>query len=273
MQLLFRRLSNYKVLSAVKLAVFVGALMALLVTSASATVVGTLATGSGGSIMVSLTFIRFTLDPSANPAGAPWNAEVSTATNLMFAGCSSGVLGSAGCLDAPPNSPNEAISINHNTDLTATTVLPEDGFLLFAGNGTSHATIDYTLSQVLLGPANTNCAGLAQFQSCSVVAGSPIVLTLQGTGTTATLNLAGTVSDGVGPANSWTGKFSATFPNQTPADLQAFILGGGVVNTSNSGTFASTAIPEPSYAAILIGGALVSLATLLRKRKQRNEIL
>jgi len=242
--------------------------MALMAPTASATVVGTLATGSGGSIMVSLTFIRFTLDPSANPSGAPWNGEVSTATNLTFAGCASGVLGTAGCLDAAPNNPNEAVEINHNTDLTASTVLPEDGFLLFAGNGTTHATIDYTLTQVLAGTSNTNCGGLAQFESCSVFAGSPVVLTLEGTGTTATLNLSGTVTDGVGPIANWTGKFSATFPNQTPAALQAIILGGGTLNTSNSGTFFSTAVPEPSYTAILIGGALVSLASLLRKKRR-----
>lgn len=267
-----------------KISLLVLTVMAVLVPTASATVVGTLAVGSGGSIQVSLTFIRFTTDPSSAPPGPPWNGEISTATSLMFAGCPSGILGTAGCLGAAPFGLNEAVEINHNTDLTSSTVLPEDGFLLFSGNGTTHATIDYTLTQVLAGSTNTNCAGLAQFESCSVFVGSPIVLTLQGSGTTASLNLAGTVSDGVGPIADWTGMFSATFPNQTPEDLllalcpsgtcgPADFARGTTLTTSNSGTFFSTAVPEPSYTAILIGGGLISLATLLRKRKCKVVLL
>jgi hypothetical protein len=266
-----------------KFGIAILAMMAMLVPAASASVVGTLATGSGGSIIVSLTFVRFSSDPSSNPAGPPWNAEVSNATSLMFAGCPSGTLGLAGCLDAAPNSPNEAVEINQNTDLTASTVLPENNFLTFAGNGTTHATIDYTLTQVLAGSSNTNCAGLAQFESCSVFVGSPIVLTLEGTGTTATLNLAGTVTDGVGPIANWAGKFSATFPNQTPEQLLLALCPSGTcgpadfsrgttLTTSNSGTFASSTVPEPSYTTILIGGGLISLASLIRKRK-RNVVL
>ena len=245
---------------------------------ASATVIGTLATGSGGSLIFSLSFIRFAVDPSANPPGPPWNGEVSTATSLTFAGCPSGILGTAGCLDSAPFSPNEAVEINHNTDLTASTVLPEDGFLLFAGNGTTHVTIDYTLTSVLAGSSNTNCAGLAQFQSCSFFAGSPLVLTLQGAGTTVTLNLAGSVTDGVGAIANWTGKFAATFPNQTPGQLQlalcpsgtcgaADLARGTTLTTSNSGTFAAlAAVPEPST--LWLGGiGLFGLLFGIRRKK------
>jgi hypothetical protein len=113
--------------------------MILLPAAASADLLGTLDTDSSGSMEFSLTFIRFNIDPAANPSG-PWNADVATATTLTFAGCPSGVLGTTGCLDAAPNGPNEGVEINHNVDLTAATVLPEDGFLLFSGNGTSYAS-------------------------------------------------------------------------------------------------------------------------------------
>jgi hypothetical protein len=162
------------------------------------------------------------------------------------------------------------VEINHATDLTASTVLPEDGFLLFSGNGTSHVTIDYTLTQVLAGSSNTNCAGLAQFQSCSIFLGSPLVLTLEGTGTALTLSLEGTVTDGVGPADPWTGKFSATFPNETPAELQTAILGGATVSTSNSGVFSSagvSSVPEPSSMILLVG----ALGFLIRQNASHHK--
>jgi hypothetical protein len=162
-------------------------------------------------------------------------------------------------------------------------VLPENNFLTFAGNGTTHVVIDYTLTQVLAGSSNANCAGLSQFQSCSInILGqtSPIVLTLEGTGTTATLNLLGTVSDGVGIAANWSGKFSATFPNETPEQILLDLCPSGTCTaadvtanrtkaTSNSGTFNSTTVPEPSYTVVLIGGGLIGLASLIR-RKKRN---
>jgi hypothetical protein len=184
----------------------------------------------------------------------------------MFAGCG-GVLGAPGCLDVAPNAPDEAVEINGNVPLTAATVLPEPGFLRFSGNGTTHVAINYTLTQVLAGSGNANCAGLAQFQSCSVFVGSPIVLTLEGPGTVATLNLSGTVSDGVGAISNWTGKFSATFPTTTPAALQTFVLGGGTETTSNSGSFFATTVPEPSYTVVLIGAGLIGLASLVRRKR------
>jgi len=256
--------------------------LGVFIPAASASVIGTLDVGSGGSLTVSLTAITFNLDPSSDPAGAPWNGEVASATGappnpLTFAGCPTGALGTAGCLDVAPDGPNEAVSINGNVPLTNSTILPENNFLVFAGNGGPHVVIDYTLTQVLAGSTNTNCAGLAQFASCSVFLGSPVVLTLEGAGTTATINFSGTVSDGAGTTN-WMGKFSATFPSTTPAALQAFFCPGGVcagsqsVTTSFAGTFSSSAVPEP-YSMLLIGGGLIGLALLTRRKtKTRMEV-
>jgi len=246
-----------------------------------------LATGSGGSITVSLSAITWSTDPASTPPGPPWNGDVAgslgttSPTFLTFAGCGTGVLGAAGCLDAGINGPNEGIEINGNVPLTPSTVLPENNFLTFAGNGTTHVAIDYTLTQVLAGSTNSNCAGLGQFQSCSInILGqtSPIVLTLEGTGTTATLNLLGTVSDGVGIAANWSGKFSATFPTTTPEQILLALCPSGTCtaadvtanrteSTSNSGTFNSTTVPEPSYTVVLIGGGLIGLAMAIRRKK------
>lgn len=239
---------------------------------ASANVVGNLSIGSGSGITVTLASITWNTDTGANPAGPPWNAEVSSSgTTLTFAGCPSGVLGTAGCLDVAPNSPNEAVEVNNANPLTAGTSLPESGFLLFSGNGTTHAVLNYTLTTVFAGPSNTNCGSLALFQSCAAVAGSPIALELTSTGTTATLNLAGTVTDGTG-TTSWTGSFSATF-TETPAQLQNDFCPGGVCNpsisktTSNSGTFtAVSAVPEPGTMA-LIGAGFIGLSALLRRKR------
>jgi hypothetical protein len=86
------------------------------------------------------------------------------------------------------------------------------------------------------------------------------------------LRLAGTVTDGVGPANPWTGDFSAIIPNQTPATLQAIILGGGTVTTSNSGTFAATSasVPEPSSVILLVGALGFLIRKMHRKRFLRR---
>src|SRR2546425_7894254 len=81
--------------------------------AASAAVVGDLKTGSAGTMTITLTSVSFNSDPSAVGGG---NAEVATGTSLTFAGCASGVLGSAGCLSV-----SEGISV---ATLTSSTVLP-----------------------------------------------------------------------------------------------------------------------------------------------------
>src|SRR6202035_3870230 len=128
--------------------------MLLLATSASADVTGNLVTGSGGTMTISLTSITFNTDTIANPPGPPWNAEVASGTSLKFAGCPSGVLGSAGCLDAAPFNPNEAVEVANGVPITLGGGLgPNNPFLQFAGNGITHANILYTLTGI--GPGSS----------------------------------------------------------------------------------------------------------------------
>jgi hypothetical protein len=234
--------------------------------SANASIIGSLFTGSAGSVVVTLTSINWQPDASANPfPGPPWNGEIANPTALMFNGCASGVTGTLGCLTI-----GDGVVINNNVSLTPSSVLPEDHFLQFA----NHAALDYTLTTVFTGSTNLNCSGLSVGQSCSLFLNSPIILTLgAGNRTSASINLAGTATDGVGPISNWAGGFSATIPNETPAQIQAFFCpGGSCTNTtgsisgSNSGSFFATTVPEPGTFAF-IGGGLIGLATLLRRRK------
>jgi hypothetical protein len=236
--------------------------------NASASVIGTLFTGSAGDISVSNNGITWNTDSSSTPAGPPWNGEVASGTALNFAGCVGG-LGSAGCLSV-----TEGIEINNAVALTPLSVLPEDFFLRFA----AHPLLDFKLVDVLPGSSNTNCAGLSVNQSCSPFLGSPIVLTLlAGNRTGATINFDGVASDNGGATftSNWVGGFSATIPTMTPAQLQALFCPGGVcifgagspvVSASNSGSFFATSIPEPGSLA-MIGGGLLGLAALLRRKK------
>lgn len=244
--------------------------------TASATIIGDLKTGSGGTVTVSLSSITFNPDPSSNPAGPPWNGEVSNGTNLKFAGCPSGVLGTAGCLDAAPFNPTEGIEIANAIPITLSGGLgPNNPFMQFAGNGITHATLLYTVTQLGPGSSNTNCAGLTVGESCSVFAGSPIILTDTSTGTTVTLPALGLATDGAGES-SWLGQFQVPFAGMTPQQIQLFYCPSGTctaddlrsgksLTSSQSGDFVASSIPEPGTISMaLIGLGLSAFA--LRKR-------
>jgi hypothetical protein len=170
-------------------------------------------------------------------------------------------LGSAGCLFN-----GEGVNINHlGPFISGVTALPVDFFLGFGAN----PALDFKLTAVSPGSANTNCFGLLAGDSCSVVAGSPIILTLlTGNRTAVAVSFVGTATDGSGQTSYWTGGFSATLPTQTPADVEAYFIANpnGSIAASNSGSFFATTVPEPGTSA-LIGGALLGLAAVLRRRK------
>lgn len=266
-----------------KMAIALAVVSLVFMVGASATIIGDLKTGTGSTATVSLTNITWNPDPSANPAGPPWNAQVSNGTSLTFAGCPSGVLGTAGCLDAAPFGPTEGVQF---TNLSMANAPPPPlPFITFAGNGVTHATLVYTLTQLGPGSSNTNCAGLTIGQSCSVFAGSPIILTDEPTGTNISLSVMGTASDGAGSSN-WLGllsvPFTKTLPNgtaPTPQNIQLFFCPSGTctpadftsgktLSSPHAGDFIASAVPEPGTISMaLIGLGLSALA--FRKRKDR----
>jgi hypothetical protein len=253
----------------------------LLASNASASVVGTVLTGSTGTVTVSLSNLVFNNDPSAIGGG---NSDVATGTTLTFAGCASGLLGTAGCLSA-----GEGVTVN-NADLTLTapSAANANTFLTFA----AHPNLVYSLSWPPgPGSANTNCATAnANGLSCSVYAGSPIILTYANGNTFVGIGLTGRASDtgvaGLATGSTYTGGFSqfftSTLPNglaPTPQNIQLYFcpsgtcvaadfLSGKTISSSQSGTFTAAAIPEPGTLS-LAGLALVGLG-LWRRRQARS---
>jgi hypothetical protein len=245
---------------------------------ASATIIGDLKTGSGGTVTVTLTSVTFNTDTSSSPPGPPWNAEVASGTDITFAGCPSGVLGTAGCLDSAPFAPNEAIQVF--SPLTATTALPVANFLTFAGNGVSHVALVYSLTGLGPGSTNTNCQGLSIGQSCSVFAGAPLVLTRTASGTEANLSVMGFANDGTG-AVPYAGQFQSPISGMTPGQIQLFFCPSGTctpadftsgasITRSQSGDFVANVVPEPQTTALLLGGLLVLLGRVGMRRFNRG---
>src|ERR1035437_8567865 len=204
--------------------------------SASAGVIGTLFTGSSGLINVTPNSITWNTDPGSISPGT-WNGEVANGTNLTFLGCTGG-LGSAGCLFN-----GEGININHLASLVNGAPFPIDFFLAFAAN----PALDFKLTAVSPGSANLNCFVLNIGDSCSVVPGSPIILTLlSGNRTAVQMSMLGTATDGSGQTSNWTGGFSATLPDMTPAQVETFFGANpnGSISASNPGSFFATTVPR-----------------------------
>ena len=125
------------------------------------------------------------------------------------------------------------------------------------------------------GVGQAACNGLSLGQSCIVTATSPFLLTLVDTdagagvtlGTSIGMVASGTVTDGVGIINSWTGGFT-TQSNKTPGQIAAAILGtpGFVEETHSETLIITTSVPEPGTVSMLVfGAALCGLGYRRRK--------
>lgn len=236
---------------------------------ALASPIGTLGIGSSGIVDATLTSILFTPDPTAVGVcpGAPCNGDVNTGTTLVF--------------NLGPLTPGEGILINGGQPFGAP---PPPGagvinpFLQFA----MHPNLIFNIAGVDSGSTNTNCNGLSNGQSCSILVNgtpSPVLLTRNGTNTNVSISLFGTATDGVGLSSNWTGGFSATIPNMTPLQIEQFYCGADAICTpaevaaspnldvrSTSGSFFATAVPEPSTT-VLMGAGLILLSLTLRRVK------
>lgn len=258
---------------------------------ASANVAGTLGVGSSGFVDATLDSLVWSPDSAALPApGPPWNGDVNSATNVTFTGCTSGVLNSPGCLIL-----QEGILINNGNAFCGgfnptvcsggATTLPVQTFLQFE----LHPNLVYELDGV--GAGSSNDCFVNPTITCSIFVngvGSPVTLTPNGTGGTFVgIGFFGKASDtgvaGLSSPNAsfWQGGFSATIPNMTPAQIEAFFCDGHACTTADilagktlqvdsvSGSFSATIVPEPGTVSLfLIGGALIGLSWFRRRGAQ-----
>jgi len=256
----------------------------LFVPNASATVINTLLTGSTGTVTASLTSLIFNNDPAAQPLG--------TCTTTLGRGCNSDVAsGTSLSFIGGPLATGEGIYVNNN-DLISSPPSAADAntFLTFALHPNLVFSVVFPPGP---GSANTNCATAnSNGLSCSVFAGSPVILTYANGNTFIAFSVHGQVSDtgvaGLATGSSYTGGFSQFFtallPNGTaltPQNIQLYFCPSGTctaadfasgrsITSSQSGTFTAASVPEPQTTALVLGGLLVLLGRVGMRRYSRG---
>ena len=241
----------------VALLIVLGALV-MFSADASAVPLGLLRIDSGtGLVTVGINFIDWS--PPVSPCGATNGSFVVGGGTTLTSAAGTPTVGSTGLIvDLNPGNP-----------------LPVSNFMTFA----SAPGLAFDLLAVGPGSANTNCAGLPVGGSCSIFAGSPVLLISTGTGTAVALSATGIARDGTTNSN-WAGNFTTQITGSSPQSIQSlFGCAPGQPGTSctnptatltstYSGEFLATAasVPEPASLSLL-GFGLLSLAFYRRQRR------
>lgn len=234
-------------------------------TAASADTIGDLKLTSAGTVTISLSSLTFSPDPSSTPPGPPSNAEVVAGTSLKFAGCSSGTLGTAGCLSA-----TEGAQVTSPLSFTSGTI---SSFLTFSAN----PSLVYSLGSIGPGSSTTNCASVTLGNGCSPLAGSPLIFSDTATGTSVLVSFTGQAKDGTNPTN-YMGLITIPFAGLTPQQVLTMLCTSGTCTSADvtaaktiSGSFTAdlvstaSSVPEPGTL-VLFGSGLLGVAGMLRRK-------
>jgi hypothetical protein len=216
---------------------------------ASATVMGELTLDSTpGDVLFSLGAVDW-----QPPAGGPGGSlSVGAGTTLTY----TNVSGTTSALTPG--------TLGTVLDLMTGVVFPLTNFLTF--NGAPGLRFD--LMQIGPFPMSTNCATVLDpnLPACSAAPGTVSALVPTATGTTVVLTVRGTAFDNSNTPSTFSGAFSAVITGQTPAQVQATLVGGGSVRSTYAAEIVTTPIPEPGTVSLLgLGGALIAFAVRRRR--------
>jgi len=144
---------------------------------------------------------------------------------------------------------------------------------------TGAGTLDFVLNGFGPGSPNAGAAACLAASSdatltCSVIAGSPFVISLDGTlanTTNVSLHAFGTIADPNAPSqfSSWFGGFSVQLAGKTPFDVYTQFTTAQTITTGQTGNFTLVAgVPEPGTISLLLSGlGLVGLGAFRRSKK------
>jgi hypothetical protein len=222
-------------------------------------------------------------------------ASASVIGHLVVGICGNGgVIVNATAIDWLPGSPAACLQLGSGTNITSvgdgsiTGASPTGtindlnftvpgagtaGFMSFIDSG---AGVDLLFNLAPVGGfgpgSSVTCAVNPGLNNSCSVPGSPFILTqtVSNTGvvgTSVTLDAHGTIFDmGDGTTSFWSGSFTTQINGEAPAAIQTTISGGGSIQSSFSGEFDVTNVPEPISMA-LIGGGLIALACMRRRQR------